>query len=217
MITRSDIIWLGVSSGVTGGLVGGLMLGVGLAMMIEHINIGLLLIIPGAPASGLIGCRPHPRAPPAGAPPPSPPPPPPPRGPPAPTTCRSPAAPPHRVVSSRCAGCRPGRHRRPTSRSPSTTRGCCPRPACRWCGSTTRSSWSASCANAGCPPCGGAGPPRSSSAPSRRGLPPACWGSAPAPSLLTACRRRWSPPSRRPCPLPRTPSSPARRIAACVR
>ncbi len=55
MITRSDIIWLGVSSGVTGGLVGGLMLGVGLAMMIEHINIGLLLIIPGAPASGLIG------------------------------------------------------------------------------------------------------------------------------------------------------------------
>ncbi len=55
MITRGDILWLGISSGVTGGLVGGLMLGIGLAMMIEHLNIGLLLIVPGAPASGLIG------------------------------------------------------------------------------------------------------------------------------------------------------------------
>ena len=55
MVTRGDIVWLGISSGVTGGLVGGLMLGIGLAMMIEHVNIGLLLIIPGAPASGLIG------------------------------------------------------------------------------------------------------------------------------------------------------------------
>ena len=55
MIQRSDIIWLGVSAGVTGGMVGGLMLGIGLAMMIEHVNLGLLLIIPGAPASGLIG------------------------------------------------------------------------------------------------------------------------------------------------------------------
>jgi hypothetical protein len=55
MIQRSDIIWLGVSAGVTGGLVGGLMLGIGLAMVILHVNIGFLLIIPGAPASGLIG------------------------------------------------------------------------------------------------------------------------------------------------------------------
>ncbi len=55
MIHRSDIIWLGVSAGVTGGLVGGMLLGVGLAMMIEHINIGLLLIVPAAPASSLIG------------------------------------------------------------------------------------------------------------------------------------------------------------------
>ena len=55
MIQRSDIIWLGVSAGVTGGLVGGMLLGIGLAMMIEHINIGLLLIVPAAPASSLIG------------------------------------------------------------------------------------------------------------------------------------------------------------------
>jgi hypothetical protein len=55
MIQRSDIIWLGVSAAVTGSLVGGLMLGIGLAMVIEHINIGFILIIPGAPASGLLG------------------------------------------------------------------------------------------------------------------------------------------------------------------
>jgi hypothetical protein len=55
MIQRSDIIWLGVSAGVTGGLVGGLMLGIGLAMVIDHIYGGFVLIIPGAPASGLIG------------------------------------------------------------------------------------------------------------------------------------------------------------------
>jgi hypothetical protein len=55
MIQRSDIIWLGVSAGVTGGLVGGLMLGIGLAMVVNHIYGGFVLIIPGAPASGGIG------------------------------------------------------------------------------------------------------------------------------------------------------------------
>jgi hypothetical protein len=55
MIRRSDIIWLGVSAGVTGGLTGGLMLGLGLAMVVNGALIGFLLIIPGAPASGLIG------------------------------------------------------------------------------------------------------------------------------------------------------------------
>ncbi len=55
MVQRQDIIWLGVSAGVTGGLVGGLMLGIGLGMVVNHINMGFLLIIPGAPASGLIG------------------------------------------------------------------------------------------------------------------------------------------------------------------
>jgi hypothetical protein len=57
MIQRSDIIWLGVSAGVTGGLVGGLMLGIGLAMVVHNPPIygGFIFIIPGAPASGLIG------------------------------------------------------------------------------------------------------------------------------------------------------------------
>jgi hypothetical protein len=55
MITRSDIIWLGVSSGVMGALVGGLMLGVGMAMVIEGKFLGFVFIIPGAPVAGLSG------------------------------------------------------------------------------------------------------------------------------------------------------------------
>jgi hypothetical protein len=55
MIKRSDIIWLGLASGVTGGLIGGMMLGIGMAMMIEGVYAGLLLVCIGGPASGLIG------------------------------------------------------------------------------------------------------------------------------------------------------------------
>ncbi len=55
MITRSDIIWLGVSSSVGGALVGGLMLGIGLAMAVSGHLVGLLLITPGVPAAGGIG------------------------------------------------------------------------------------------------------------------------------------------------------------------
>jgi hypothetical protein len=55
MISRGDIIWLGISSGVTGGLVGGLMLGIGMDLAVNGQPLGFLLIVPGAPASGLIG------------------------------------------------------------------------------------------------------------------------------------------------------------------
>ena len=55
MITRSDIIWLGLSSGVAGGLVGGLLLGIGLGLVVQGANIGWLLLMPAAPLSGLIG------------------------------------------------------------------------------------------------------------------------------------------------------------------
>jgi len=55
MIKRSDIIWLGISSGVTGGLIGGLMLGIGMALAANGQPWGFMLIIPGGPASGLIG------------------------------------------------------------------------------------------------------------------------------------------------------------------
>jgi predicted lipid-binding transport protein (Tim44 family) len=55
MVSRQDIIWLGVSAGVTGGLTGGLLLGIGLGMVVNGIYGGFIFIIPGAPASGLIG------------------------------------------------------------------------------------------------------------------------------------------------------------------
>ena len=55
MITRGDLIWLGVSAGVTGGITGGLMLGIGSELMIERQPIGLLFIVVGGPLSGLLG------------------------------------------------------------------------------------------------------------------------------------------------------------------
>ena len=55
MVTRQDIIWLGVSAAVTGALVGGLMLGIGLGMVVNRIWGCFVFIIPGAPAAGLIG------------------------------------------------------------------------------------------------------------------------------------------------------------------
>lgn len=55
MISRADIIWLGLSSGVAGGLVGGLLLGTGMNLVVQGVNLGWLLLLPAAPASGLIG------------------------------------------------------------------------------------------------------------------------------------------------------------------
>jgi len=55
MITRPDIIWLGVSAGVIGSLVGGMMLGIGMSLIINGAPIGWLLMLPGAPASAIPG------------------------------------------------------------------------------------------------------------------------------------------------------------------
>lgn len=55
MITRGDIVWLGISSGVTGGLIGGLLLGIGMDLAVNGQPLGLVLVCVGAPASGLIG------------------------------------------------------------------------------------------------------------------------------------------------------------------
>ena len=55
MITRADIIWLGLSSGVAGGLVGGLLLGIGMNLVVAGANVGWLLLMPAAPLSGVIG------------------------------------------------------------------------------------------------------------------------------------------------------------------
>jgi hypothetical protein len=55
MITRGDLLWLGIAAGVSGGLIGGLMLGIGMDLMVNGQPLGLALIMPGAPASALIG------------------------------------------------------------------------------------------------------------------------------------------------------------------
>ncbi len=55
LVRREEIIWLGLGAGVSGGLVGGLMLGLGLNLVVLGQPLGWLLLLPGAPVSGLIG------------------------------------------------------------------------------------------------------------------------------------------------------------------
>ena len=55
MITRGELLMLGISSGVSGGLIGGMLLGIGLGMVVVGANIGWLLIIPAAPLSAVVG------------------------------------------------------------------------------------------------------------------------------------------------------------------
>ena len=55
MVTRGELLWLGIASGTTGGLIGGLMLGIGMDLMVNGQPLGLLLICVGGPASALIG------------------------------------------------------------------------------------------------------------------------------------------------------------------
>jgi hypothetical protein len=55
MITRGDILWLGIASGVSGGLIGGAMLGIGMDLVVNGQPLGLVLICIGGPSSALIG------------------------------------------------------------------------------------------------------------------------------------------------------------------
>jgi len=55
MITRADIIWLGVAAGVIGSLVGGIMLGTGMDLIVNGQPWGWLLLLPGAPVSAVPG------------------------------------------------------------------------------------------------------------------------------------------------------------------
>ncbi|GAA0582582.1 hypothetical protein GCM10009416_21230 [Craurococcus roseus] len=55
MVTREEILVLGLTAGTVGSLVGGLMLGVGLGMAVQGAHIGWLLVIPAAPISGMLG------------------------------------------------------------------------------------------------------------------------------------------------------------------
>ena len=55
MVTRGEIIWLGVAAGTTGGLIGGMLLGAGLYVVAEGHASGMISICIGGPVSGLIG------------------------------------------------------------------------------------------------------------------------------------------------------------------
>ncbi|MBR0662080.1 hypothetical protein [Neoroseomonas oryzicola] len=55
MVTRSDILVLGLTAGVVGSLVGGLMLYAGLALVLNGNHAGWILALPAAPAGGGLG------------------------------------------------------------------------------------------------------------------------------------------------------------------
>lgn len=55
MVTRGDVLWLGVAAGVIGSLTGGMLLGIGLGLVTAGAHGGWLLILPGAPVAGGIG------------------------------------------------------------------------------------------------------------------------------------------------------------------
>ena len=55
MVTRADILVLGLTAGVVGCLVGGLMLGVGLGLVVNQVHAGWVLVLPSAPVAGMLG------------------------------------------------------------------------------------------------------------------------------------------------------------------
>ena len=55
MVTREDILVLGLTAGVVGCLVGGLMFDIGMGLVTDGIHIGWLLALPGPLVSGLLG------------------------------------------------------------------------------------------------------------------------------------------------------------------
>jgi hypothetical protein len=55
MVTREEILVLGLTAGVVGSLVGGLMLGIGLGLAVNGAHVGWLLVLPAAPVAGGLG------------------------------------------------------------------------------------------------------------------------------------------------------------------
>jgi hypothetical protein len=55
MVSRNDIVWLGVFAGVSGCLLGGMMLGIGMDLIVNGQPLGWLLMLPGAPVSAVPG------------------------------------------------------------------------------------------------------------------------------------------------------------------
>jgi hypothetical protein len=55
MVSRGDILVLGLTAGVIGSVTGGMALGIGMGLVVQGAHIGWLLILPGAPLGGAIG------------------------------------------------------------------------------------------------------------------------------------------------------------------
>lgn len=55
MVTRADILVLGLTAGVVGCLVGGMMFGLGMGLVAQRAHIGWLLVLPSAPVAGMLG------------------------------------------------------------------------------------------------------------------------------------------------------------------
>ena len=55
MVTRAELLVLGLTAGVTGTLVGGLMLGIGLGLVVNGVHAAWILVLPSAPVGGLLG------------------------------------------------------------------------------------------------------------------------------------------------------------------
>ncbi|MBR0671907.1 hypothetical protein [Neoroseomonas soli] len=55
MVTREEILVLGLTAGVVGSLVGGLLLYAGLALVLNGSHAGWALALPAAPAGGGLG------------------------------------------------------------------------------------------------------------------------------------------------------------------
>ncbi len=55
MISRGDLLWLGLGAGLAGGLVGGVLLGIGIALILEGAPIGWALLFAAVPLSAAPG------------------------------------------------------------------------------------------------------------------------------------------------------------------
>lgn len=55
MVSRSDVLLLGLVSSVAGSLIGGLTFGIGLAEMLSGVHFGIVPMVLAAPVSGAAG------------------------------------------------------------------------------------------------------------------------------------------------------------------
>ncbi len=55
MISRGDIVMLGISAGIAGSIIGGLLLYAGMALIVSGANIGWLLFVPAGPVGASVG------------------------------------------------------------------------------------------------------------------------------------------------------------------